>query len=156
MAKTTTNPFTQSIKSPACVLMRSTGAIAITSADNAAPVVTAGLVQLTVAGSEGSIVKSIRVCSTDASVQNLQLWYEPSGGGKYLLGTAMIAAIAGNNGSTASVDVLANVSPLAGFPFDQMSKGIIMLEPLAKLYVGTIAQIGAGKYIHVTASQEDF
>ena len=154
--KTTTNPFTQSIKSPACFLKRNTGAIAITTSDSADPVVTAGLVQLTVAGAEGSIVKSIRACSTDTASQYLQLWYEPSGGGKYLLGSIQVPASAGSTGAVAAIDVLPNASPMTGFPFDQTSKGILMLEPLAKLYVGTITQLTAGKYIHVTAAQEDF
>lgn len=155
MAKTTTNPFTQSIRNSYISLTQASGAIfAPSGLASATP--TSGIYPLFTAGNDGSILKSI-VVSTDDTAKNVAFYSSPDGGtNKYLLGTAAVAATAGFNGSTINVDVLNNTF-LGGLPIDQTSRQCLPLASGVSLWAGVVTTaVATAKGIHISAYGEDF
>lgn len=152
MAKTTTLPLTQTLKSPAVVLNNASGASAITAG------VPSNTVLFCTAGSEGSLLKSMVIASDDSAARYLSLWIDPGAAGtKYLIGTVAVPATAGYSatGVLLNVDVLSN-GYLQGMVVDQSGRNILPLQAGTTVYVGMIAAITAGKTVFVTGSMEDF
>ena len=155
MAKTTTNPFTQSIRNSYISLTQASGVItAPNGLSGISP--TSGLYPLFTAGPEGSIIKSIVAASDDAA-KTLAFYSSPNNGtNKYLLGTAAVALSAGFNGTTANVDVLNNVF-LVGLSIDQTSRQCLPLESGVSLWAGVVTTaISTNKGIHISVYGEDF
>lgn len=152
MAKTTSNPFTQTVKSPALALVNANSFIAAnggTSPTNTTKLLTAG--------SEGSIVKSIIVASDDSSARSISFYISTNAGTtKFLLFTVPVAATSGVNGSTINVDVLNNAF-VQGLPIDQSGRPILPLEANEEIYVGVItAAVTSGRTLYITCNVEDF
>lgn len=151
MAKTTTNPFTQTIKTPAQVLLNADGAIG-TSDYGTAP---SNTKLLLTAGSEGSIVKSLIVNSNDTTTRTLQFFLSlDSGVTKYLLFTVATPANAGFT-TVASVDILA-ASTTVGLPIDQSGRPVLPLEAEAQIYFGSTVAVNSARTIYAKAILEDF
>ena len=154
MAKTTTAPITQSIKNTGVVFNSSSLLTAFTTGTSAV-----NTVALVTAGVEGSIVKSVRVASSDSAARYLTFWldYLGTNATMYLLGTIPIPITAGGSatGAVINVDVLGHPM-LTGLSLDQTNKPILELAPSAILRVGIIAATTASTFIWVTAESEDF
>ena len=152
MAKTTSNPFTQTVKSPALALVNANSFIAANGGTNPT-----NTVKLLTAGSEGSIVKGISIASDDSSARNISFYISTDAGTtKFLLFTVPVAANSGVNGTTINVDVLSNAF-VQGLPIDQSGRPILPLEANEEIYVGVItAAITAGRTLHITCNVEDF
>lgn len=152
MAKITSNPFTQTIRTPASTLINSDSFIAAnggTSPTNTKELLTAG--------SEGSILKSLIVASDDSSARTISFYISmDSGTTKFLLFSVPVAISSGSNGTTINVDVLNN-AVVQGLQIDQSGRPIIALQANAKIYMGILtAAVTSGRTIHVIASVEDF
>lgn len=152
MAKTTSNPFTQTVKSPALALVNANSFIAANGGTNPT-----NTTKLLTAGSEGSIVKAITVASDDSSARNISFYISTDAGTtKFLLFTVPVAATSGVNGTTINVDVLNNAF-VQGLPIDQSGRPILPLEANEEIYVGVItAAVTAGRTLHITCNVEDF
>lgn len=152
MAKTNTNPFTQTIRNPAATLVTADSFIAANGGTN--PTNTKLLLT---AGSEGSIVKSLIIASDDSSARTVSFYMSTDGGTTdYLLFSVPVAANAGVNGTTINVDVLNN-AVVQGLQIDQSGRPVIPLAANASIYIGVItAAVTAGRTLHVVASLEDF
>ena len=150
MAKTTTNPFTQTIKSPSQVLLNADGAVG--TADYGTNPSNTKL--LLTAGSEGSILKSLTVNNNDAD-RTLQFFLSrDSGTTKYLLFTVAAAANAGWT-TVVALDVLA-ATTVAGLPVDQSGRPVLPMEANEQLYVGVTVAVSASKTIYINSVVEDF
>jgi hypothetical protein len=150
MAKTNTNPFTQTIKSPSIILQNADGAVGTndygTNPSNTKLVFTAG--------SDGSILKSLTANNND-SAKTLQVFLSrDSGTTKFLLFTVALAANAGWT-TVVTLDVL-TASTVAGLPIDQSGRPVLPMEAGEQLYVGVTAAVTASKTIYVNAVVEDF
>ena len=155
MAKTTTNPFTQSIRNSYISLTQASGAI--TAASGLASLSpTSGLYPLFTAGPEGSVIKGI-IASTDDTLKNLAFYSSPDGGtNKFLIGSAQLAATAGFAALTANTDVLNNVY-LIGLPIDQTSRQCLPLASGVSLWAGLATAVSVtGKAVHISVYGEDF
>lgn len=152
MAKTTTNPFTQTIRNPAATLVNADSFIAANGGTSPT-----NIKELLTAGSEGSIIKSLTIASDDSSARTVSFYLSTNGGTTdYLLFSVPVAATAGVNGTTINVDVLSNAF-VQGLQIDQSGRPIIALAANAKIYMGVItAAVTAGRTLHVVASVEDF
>lgn len=152
MAKTTTNPFTQSIRNLAATLVNANSFIAANGGTNPT-----NTIELLTAGAEGSIVKSLIVASDDSSARSISFYLSTDAGTtKYLLFTVPVAANSGVNGTTLNADVLNN-AVVQGLQIDQSGRPVLALSANAKIYMGVItAAVTAGRTLHVNASLEDF
>jgi hypothetical protein len=152
MAKTTTNPFTQTIRNPAVTLVNADSFIAATGGTNPTNVK-----ELLTAGAEGSIVKGLTIASDDTSARSVSVYVSTDAGTtKYLLFTVPVPANSGVNGTVINVDLLNN-AVVQGLPIDQSGRPILPLQAGEEIYVGVItAAVTAGRTLHVTANVEDF
>lgn len=152
MAKTTTNPFTQTIRNPDVALVNANSFIAANGGTNPT-----NTVELLTAGSEGSILKSLIIASDDSSARTVSFYLSTDGGTtKFLLFSVPVAIAAGSNGTTINVDVLNN-AVVQGLQIDQSGRPIIALQANSKIFMGVItAAVTAGRTLHVVASVEDF
>jgi hypothetical protein len=152
MAKTTTNPFTQTIRNPAATLVNADSFIAANGGTSPT-----NIKELLTAGSEGSIIKSLTIASDDSSARTVSFYLSTNGGTTdYLLFSVPVAANSGVNGTTINVDVLSNAF-VQGLQIDQSGRPIIALAANAKIFIGVItAAVTAGRTLHVVASVEDF
>lgn len=153
MAKTTTNPFTQTIKNPTLIILPSVSAQSIDSVG----VVTNHVLFFT-AGAEGSILKSLTISGNDTAAKSVSIWIQPGGTGDItLIGTVNIPITAGlgATGTIANVDVLANTY-LAGLTADQSGRPVLPLEAGTKIYCGLVAALTASKVLYVNGVAEDF
>lgn len=114
---------------------------------------TATTTDLISAASNDSLVKSIIVRSTDTAAQVLHLLLH-DGSAAYSFAAVSIPAAAGNDGTTASVDLLAS-NLLPGLPVDNVGKRYIPLKTGYKLQC-TLDAINSTKHIIVVAFGEDF
>jgi hypothetical protein len=161
MAKTTSNPFTQTIRTPAIIIP---SGVTLDVIANTTGVVTAGVlgtsgpqVVLT-AGTEGTAVKSLIITSNDSAAIYVHIWTDRAGTTPLtLLGTVPIPAASGSSatGIVASVDVLGSLM-LLGLPTDQTGKPVLPLAASSKLYIGLVAGLTATKVLYVTAIAEDY
>jgi hypothetical protein len=152
MAKTTTNPFTQTIRNPAATLVNADSFIAANGGTSPT-----NIKELLTAGSEGSIIKSLTIASDDSSARTVSFYLSTNGGTTdYLLFSVPVAANSGVNGTTINVDVLSNAF-VQGLQIDQSGRPIIALAANAKIFIGVItAAVTAARTLHVVASVEDF
>ena len=155
MAKTTTAPLTQTVKNSGAVFINGGGVTAFTTGTSPA-----NTQVLVTAGTEGCVVKSVRIASSNsAAALYLTFWLSYSGAPSvyYLLGTIPVPALSGASptGSTVNVDVLGN-SMLTGLALDQMSKPVLAMAASTVLSVGIIAAPAATQFVWVTAESEDF
>jgi hypothetical protein len=152
MAKTTTNPFTQTVRNPAATLVNGDSFIA--AAGGTAPTNTK---ELLTAGAEGSIVKALLIASDDTAARSVSFYVSTdSGTTKYLLFTVPVAANSGVNGAAINIDILNNAF-VQGLTIDQSGRPVLPLEAGAKLYIGVItAAVTSTRTLHVVATVEDF
>ena len=75
MAKTNTNPFTQTIRNPAATLVNADSFIAANGGTNPT-----NIKLLLTAGSEGSIVKSLIIASDDSSARTVSFYMSTDAG----------------------------------------------------------------------------
>jgi len=153
MAKTATNPFTQTVKNPSLILLPSVSAQSIDSVG----VVTNHVLFYT-AGAEGAILKSMVIASNDSSARYVSVWIQPAGSGSiYLLCQVAVPATSGfgSTGAVLNVDVLAN-QYVAGLVIDQSGRPVLPLEAGTKVYVGLVAALTAAKVLYVTGVAEEF
>ena len=156
MAKTTTNPFTQSIRNSYISLTQASGAI--TAASGLASLSpTSGLYPLFTAGPEGSVIKGITASTDDTVLKNIAFYSSPDGGtNKYLIGSTQAAVTAGFAALTANTDVLNNTY-LVGLPIDQTSRQCLPLASGVSLWAGlTTAVSTSTKGVHIAVYGEDF
>lgn len=153
MAKTTTNPFTQTIKNPGLILLPSTVAQVI----DAVGVVTNTLLFCT-AGAEGSVLKSMIIASNDTAAKYVSVWIQPGGTGSlFLLGQVAVPLTSGFSatGVLINIDVLNNAY-LTGLALDQTGRQVLPLEAGTIIRVGMVAAPTAAKCLYVTGVLEDF
>lgn len=153
MAKTTTNPFTQTIKNPKLILLPSVAAQSIDSVG-----VVSDTVLFFTAGAEGSVLKSMTIASNDSAAKNVSIWIQPGGTGDIiLLGTVNVPLTAGysSTGVLLNVDVLGN-QYITGLTIDQSGRPVLPLEAGTKIYCGLVATLSTGKVLYVHGVAEDF
>ena len=163
MAKTLTQPLTQTLKTPCAVLNNPTAgsptpaSLTFTVAGQPTTVATM-LVPFFTAGSEGSILKQMTVATNDSAARYLGVWIQPAGSGSYyLLGQIAIGALSGDGatGATVNVDVLAN-SVITGLTSDQLGKPVMPLLAGTVVALSLATQATTDKAIWVTGVAEDF
>ena len=161
MAKTTSNPFTQSIKTPGIIIP---SGVTLDVIANTTGVVTAGVLGtsgpqlVATAGTNDSVLKSLIVTSNDSADRYIHIWLDRAGTTPLtLLATVPIPAASGSSatGIVASVDVLGSLMFL-GLPTDQTGKPTLPMAASSKLYVGLVAGLTATKVLYVTAVLEDY
>ena len=153
MAKTTTNPLTQSISTFGTIILPAQAVQAV----DAVGVVT-NTVLLYTAGAEGAIIKSLLIASNDTAAKYVSIWIQPGGtGGIYLLGQVAVPITSGFSatGVVANVDVLNN-QYLLGLPMDQSGRQVLPVSAGTKLYAGVAAAPNATKTLHITGIAEEF
>lgn len=153
MAKTTTNPLTQSIKNTGTIILNATSAQSI----NTSGVVSNNVTVFT-AGAEGSVLKSLLLATNDSAARYVSIWIQPGGAGNIvLLGTVAVPATSGLSatGVLINIDVLAN-GYIAGLVLDQSNRPVLPLAASTVVSVGLVAQLTADKALYVTAIGEDF
>lgn len=152
MPKTTTNPFTQTIRHAVTNLATGDGAISgglsSTNIFNTKAFLSAG--------SEGSVVKSITITSDDSAAKNIAFYLNTDGGtSRYLLGVINVPITSGYTGAIINVDVLNNIY-LTGLTLDQTGRQVLPLAAGASISVGPLTTITALKGIHIIGTVEDF
>jgi hypothetical protein len=113
---------------------------------------------LCTAGAEGSILKAIRIASTDIADRNVALWIQPGGTGVLqLVGVVNVPATSGfsASGSLPPVDVLGNPY-LAGLTTDQTGLPVLPLAASTKVYCSMMIALTNYKALHITATLENF
>lgn len=151
--KTTTTPFTQTLKCPTLTFVNADSF----TATNPGTAPTNTKLFFT-AGSEGSIIKSL-IMSTDATAaaQTVGIWLSTdSGTTKTLIGVVNVPLNSGYTGAVINVDVLNNAF-LAGLVLDQSGRPILPLEANARIYMGCLlTAVATSKTLYVTGFAEDF
>ena len=156
---TTTSPFT-------ITMNLVTG---ITSGNNTGPIIGipvngtgagafGGPQLLCTAGAEGSILKAIRIASTDSAASNVAIWQQPGGTGLLqLIGVVNVPALSGFSaaGILPPVDVLGNPY-LAGLTTDQTGLPVLPLAASTKVYVSLMGLLTNYKALHITGTLENF
>lgn len=152
MAKTTTNPFTQTIRNPLVNLATSDGTI-ISGLSSTSILNTKLFLS---AGSEGSIVKAISITSDDTAARNVAFYLNTDGGtSRYLIGVINVPITSGYTGTSINVDVL-NHPYLTGLTIDQTGRQVLPLAAGASISVGVTTAITALKGIHIISVVEDY
>lgn len=104
------------------------------------------------AGANGSKITGIIATSTDTSNRTAQLWLTRSAT-SYLLGSAVVATLAGTDGAVATANLLAALLPL---PVDNDGQKYLFLVNGDTLQVSFTAQVTSAKEIDVSAIGADF
>ena len=113
---------------------------------------------LCTAGTDGSILKAVRIASTDTAAANVAIWQQPGGTGLLqLVGVVNVPATAGfsSTGVLAPVDVLGNAY-LVGLTTDQTGRPVLPLAASTKIYVSLLATLTNYKALHITGTLENF
>jgi len=113
---------------------------------------------LCTAGTDGSILKALRIASTDTAAANVAIWQQPGGTGLLsLLGVVNVPITAGfsSTGVVAPVDVLGNAY-LTGLTTDQTGRPVLPLAAGTKIYVSLLATLTNYKALHITGTLENF
>jgi hypothetical protein len=113
---------------------------------------------LCTAGTDGGILKALRIASTDTAAANVAIWIQPGGTGLLrLLGVVNVPITAGfsSTGVVAPVDVLGNTY-LTGLTTDQTGLPVLPLAASTKVYVSLLATLTNYKALHITGTLEDF
>lgn len=151
MAVTNTLPVTQSFSDIVQTIVNADGAVGTTLTN--APTNTKVLFT---AGANGSIVKSLMVCSDDSAARVLVFYISiDAGTTKTPIGTVNIPINSGATGAIANIDIF-NSTVLLGFPLDQGGRSVLPMQASAILYVGTQVAVTAAKFINVTGAAENF
>lgn len=106
------------------------------------------------AGSSGSKVSAVLATSTDTSSRTGQLWLTRSAT-SYLLGSTVVATLAGTDGSAATANLLPQTL-LGSLPRDNDGQPYLFLESGDTLQVSFTAQVTAAKEIDVVAIAGNF
>jgi hypothetical protein len=125
-----------------------TGAAAFTIAD------TTTKKNLLTAGTGGTIVRGIAAQSDDSANVDVVISIT-IGGTDYKVGTVRVAALAGSNGTSNSVDLL-NATNLPFLKNDAAGNACLMLPPSAILKVNCLATMTTAKTLNLVAFGEDF
>ncbi len=148
MAVTSTPAFIQSLICASAFIDNAQGAY--TFAANSA--ITTGLVSLVTGSTNGTIIESISVTTTDTS--NNVLWFvlcpQPGVLGNRVITVATIAAGSGTNGTLAPVDILRGTQAPA-LPLDVNTNGLLYVPSTYILYVGAQAAVTSGKEVSIHA-----
>jgi hypothetical protein len=139
MPKTNTLPFTQNIKLSAAVIE---------------PADTTTAKTVFTAGANDSVVKAINVQSTDSAARVLSLFVN-NGSTDILIGRVNIPANSGNNGTSATVDLLGGTL-MPSLPYDANGKRVLSLPAGYVLKAGTTTTVTSAAAITVTAIAEDY
>ena len=114
---------------------------------------------LCTAGADGSILKSLRIATTDTTARFVALWIQPGGTGLLqLISTINVEAESGfltSGGVRSNVDILGNAA-LAGMTTDQTGLPVLPLAASTKVYVSLLATLTDYKALHITATLENF
>jgi hypothetical protein len=161
MAKTTSNPFTQTIRTPGIIIP---SGVTLDVIANTTGVVTPGVLGtsgpqlVATAGTNDSVLKSLIITSNDTADRYVHIWLDRAGTTPLtLLATISIPATSGANtgGNVASVDILGSLMFL-GLPTDQTGKPTLPMAAGTNLYVGLVAGLTGFKVLYVTAVLEDY
>ena len=148
MAVTSTPAFIQAVVCSTQYIDNSTGAY--TFAPNTGSLT--GLVSVVAGGTNGTVVESISVTTTDTS--NNVLWFvmNPNPGvlGNRVLTVVTIAAGSGTNGTLPPVDVLRGSQAPAGV-YDVNGNKIIYVPNGYTLYAGVQSAVTSGKELSIQA-----
>lgn len=155
MAKTFTNPFTQTAQMPMTTFVNADSFTA--TQPGTAPTNTK---LFFTAGADGSVLKSM-VATTDATAaaQTLGIWLSTDAGTtKVLLGVINVPLNSGYTGAIAAVDCLnATIFPLNALQVDQSGKVVLTLPASARIYLGCLTTaVAANKTLYVTGFAQDF
>jgi len=104
------------------------------------------------AGADGIKVVALNVSSDDTSNRTLQVFITRSVT-SYLIGSAVITTLAGTDGSTLPIDMLALIP---GLPVDNDGQRYLFLESGDTLQVAVTGAVTAAKTVHVAADAANF
>jgi hypothetical protein len=154
MAKSTTTPFTQNIRTVVATINTATGSIQSDAglSPNNTILFLSGL-------SEGSIVKSISISSTDTSARVVSFYISKDfGANKHLLFSISIPITSGftASGSTLNIVPLTTSNLLFQSLVDQVGDQVLTLSPNTEIYIGVTSTVTASKNIYLIAQLEDF
>ena len=113
---------------------------------------------LCTAGTDGSILKAIRIASTDTADKNVAIWIQPGGTGVLqLVGVVNVPATSGFSatGILPPVDVLGNPY-MSGLTTDQTGLPVLPLASGTKVYCSLMVALTNYKALHITATLENF
>jgi hypothetical protein len=155
MAKTFTNPFTQTAQMPMTTFVNADSFTA--TQPGTAPTNTK---LFFTAGADGSVLKAM-IATTDATAaaQTFGIWLSTDAGTtKTLLGVVNVPLNSGYTGAIAAVDCLnSTVWPAGALQVDQSGKAVLTLPASARIYVGCLlTAVAASKTIYITGFAQDF
>lgn len=104
------------------------------------------------AGADGIKVVALNASSDDTSNRTLQVFITRSVT-SYLIGSAVITTLAGTDGSTLPIDMLALIP---GLPVDNDGQRYLFLESGDTLQVAVTGAVTAAKTVHVAADAANF
>ena len=113
---------------------------------------------LCTAGTDGSILKALRIASTDSAAANVAIWQQPGGTGLLqLVGVVNVPATSGFSatGILPPVDVLGNPY-MSGLTTDQTGLPVLPLAASTKVYCSLMVALTNYKALHITATLENF
>ena len=113
---------------------------------------------LCTAGTDGSVLKAIRIASTDTTDRNVAIWIQPGGTGLLqLVGVVNVPATSGFSatGILPPVDVLGNPY-MSGLTTDQTGLPVLPLAASTKVYCSLMVALTNYKALHITATLENF
>ena len=156
---TTTSPFTISLSGFTGITSGiNTGLLIGIPANGTGAGAYGGPQLLCTAGTDGSILKAIRIASTDTADKNVAIWIQPGGTGVLqLVGVVNVPATSGFSatGILPPVDVLGNPY-LAGLTTDQTGLPVLPLASGTKVYCSLMVALTNYKALHITATLENF
>lgn len=139
MAKTNTLPITQNANNFGVQFTNSDGTT---------------IKDVVAAGSNDTIVNVLGGQTTDTSANNVYL-YLYDGTNNWPIGNVRVAAASGNDGATASVDMLGGTL-LPQLSYDQNGKRVILLETGWKLRASVLAAVTPGKTLTLAGWAQDY
>lgn len=141
MANTFTPPYPQTIKNIAGQILNATASNKVTVAT---------------AGSNGSIIKSFWVASTDTTARNVNFYLNAGGSGTdQLICTLTIPITAGDDAATNVVDVLRN-SLFTGTSYDAFGNKVLYLQASSTIKVAATTTVTSGKELDFNGEQLDY
>jgi hypothetical protein len=139
MPKSTNLYFTQNFKLTANVLVNANGT---------------GIVNVFTAGTNDSVVKSLHAVSTDTAARTVNI-YVHDGAQDIYIGSTQVAVAAGNNGTTATTDLLGGTL-FPSLPYDANGKRVLPLPAGYVLRANSQVAITAGRSMTFVAMAEDY
>lgn len=145
---------TQAINTARLAITNATAAVGTGLGNTVGTDLTNAPQQVIAAGANGTIIKSLTVCSDDSAAEVLTFYVGVSGGPYYPIGAVNIPLSSGKTGVIANVDILASTVFL-GMPLDAAGRSVIMLAVNDILWCGPQATITAAKIVTVQAQGEN-